>query len=251
MQFRLGKISARIPIPAEPVIYSGDFCFLKTYATEEVLRVIAQADRKTFRKWSWTIVTAISNLKLVSNLLNVQSTISDHATQIVWNERLDCGHAMKDKVHVVRISVDGTDFLIQEPIPFDSMWFSHKLKHAALRYEVGISVSSGCIVWIFGPFSTGKWNDQPIFNKRMALELNENEKVLADHGYGGSKIIHDGLFDDPQNDQAKKYRAYHESVNGRLKAFSCLQHRWRYMLDRHHLCVFAVANLVQAELGAR
>ena len=38
------------------------------------------------------------------------------------------------------MSVDGTDFLINEPKPFDNCWFSHKFRGPGLRYEVEVSI---------------------------------------------------------------------------------------------------------------
>ena len=36
------------------------------------------------------------------------------------------------------IRLDGTDFSIQEPSPFDPMWYSHKFKGLGVQYKVGI-----------------------------------------------------------------------------------------------------------------
>ena len=36
--------------------------FLKVYANEDVLSVIAGVSRKTYRKWVWVVVTLLSNL---------------------------------------------------------------------------------------------------------------------------------------------------------------------------------------------
>lgn len=48
---------------------------------------------------------------------------------------------MKDNGSICKVTVDGTDFLINEPTPFNKKWCSHKFKHAALRYEIGIFLS--------------------------------------------------------------------------------------------------------------
>ena len=65
------------------------------------------------------------------------------------------------------VSVDGTDFEIQEPWPYhrlhSRMWFSHKFKGPGLRYEVGLSILGGEIVWIGGPYACGLWPDLKIF----------------------------------------------------------------------------------------
>jgi hypothetical protein len=38
------------------------------------------------------------------------------------------------------VTVDGTDFRINEPTDFSTKWFSHKFKDPGLRYEVAISI---------------------------------------------------------------------------------------------------------------
>ena len=53
------------------------------------------------------------------------------------------------------MSVDGTDFFIQEPRKFSSDWFSHKNISACVRYEVALDIPTGRIVWINGPFPPG------------------------------------------------------------------------------------------------
>ena len=50
------------------------------------------------------------------------------------------------------ISLDGTDFHIQEPSPFNPMWYSHKFEGLGVWYEVGICLQMGWIVWWYGTF---------------------------------------------------------------------------------------------------
>ena len=70
------------------------------------------------------------------------------------------------------MTVDGTDFKINEPTPFDGMWYSHKFNHAALRYEVGVSIFSGLIVWVKGPYPAGRYPDVAIARVQGGLEEN-------------------------------------------------------------------------------
>jgi hypothetical protein len=50
------------------------------------------------------------------------------------------------------MTVDGTDFWVYEPTPFDTQWYSHKINGPALRYEVAVCIKkTGWIVWI-NPF---------------------------------------------------------------------------------------------------
>ena len=53
------------------------------------------------------------------------------------------------------MTVDGTDVMIWEPTPFSKMWYSHKFHGAELRYEIGMCIQTGDIVWVNGPFKCG------------------------------------------------------------------------------------------------
>ena len=86
------------------------------------------------------------------------------------------------------MSVDGTDFEIEEPGPFikkiSKLWYSHKFKGPGLKYEVGISILNGDIVWIHGPFNCGM-NDLQVFRDGMVHYFQTSERVEADDGYQG------------------------------------------------------------------
>ena len=158
------------------------------------------------------------------------------------------GLQLQDGINKIYASVDGTDFRICEPVPFNPSFWSHKFRSAGLRYEIAISLTQGSIVWIYGPFPAGAHNDQRIFNSKMRQHLLENEKVLGDAGYGGPKIVHGSIDGDTNNKQAASLRAYHETINGRIKSFGCIAQRWRHPIQKHHICLFAVANVVQMAL---
>lgn len=126
--------------------------------------------------------------------------------------------------------------------------FLHKFHGLGLRCEIGIAFGSGHIVWVHGPFPAGSHTDQVIFNSKLRNKLLKKENVLADNGYSGKKVIHDSILGDPENDLACRSRVYHECINGRFKMFNCLQNRFRHSIEKHNLCVFAIANIVQLEL---
>ena len=83
------------------------------------------------------------------------------------------------------MTVDGTDFQIQEPSPFESRWYSHKFKGPGLRYEVAVSILGGDIVHTNGPFPCGTWLDISIFRSMLMDKLLPGEFVEADKGYRG------------------------------------------------------------------
>ena len=89
------------------------------------------------------------------------------------------------------MSVDGTDFLIKNPHDGRyKYWYSYKLKKPGLRYEVGVSIGCGDIVWIHGPYPCGHYNDIKIFRSALKNWLEEGERVIADDGYVGEAPGH-------------------------------------------------------------
>jgi hypothetical protein len=78
------------------------------------------------------------------------------------------------------LTVDGTDFRIQEPSPFWRGWYSHKFRGPGLRYEVALNIQNGWICWVKGPFAPGPWPDIKIFRGWLKgiLEFGEMVKQI-------------------------------------------------------------------------
>ena len=157
---------------------------------------------------------------------------------------------MKDDIgSACLVTVDGTDFRIQEPRPFSKKWFSHKIKKPALRYEVCVSIQRGDIVWINGPFPCGQWNDVTIFRSALKSVLKAGERLEADKGYAGDPAYVD-TPEQPIEDGIRKksiVRARHETANGRLKQWGCLSNVFRHDILKHQSVLYAVAVITQLE----
>ena len=82
--------------------------------------------------------------------------------------------------------MDGTDFCIKEPTPRDNSWYTFKFKCAGVRYEIGVCIQTGNIVWIHGPFKPSV-HDLTIFRLALKNELDDGERVEADRGYIGDE----------------------------------------------------------------
>jgi DDE superfamily endonuclease len=149
------------------------------------------------------------------------------------------------------MTVDGTDFRIQEPVPFCSKWYSHKFNGPGLRYEVGVCIQTGWIVWLHGPFPCGKYSDRSIFRRALEKLLDPYEKILADGGYqdaeGGTTETPNGLntYDQYMKQVA---RARHETINKRFKDFAILNNKYRGNRFFHIYIFTAIANLVQVDI---
>ena len=128
-----------------------------------------------------------------------------------------------------------------EPSEFDPKWYSHKFNGPGLRYEIGLCIRTGDIVWAHGGLPCGQWPDLRLARDAFIGHLQPGEKALADRGYRDCNH-----FENPNEDrQKKKILARHETVNGRIKQFRCMKNIFRHALYLHPVFFHAVINLTQ------
>jgi hypothetical protein len=148
----------------------------------------------------------------------------------------------------VYTSLDGTDCAIQEPSPFDRKWFSHKLRTAGLRYEIGLCIKTGEMVWVFGGLPCGEYPDLRLARLLFTSQLQPGEKVVADKGYRDNRYFINPLDDPDSSILQKSIMARHETINRRIKQFHVLTDTFRHDIDKHQICFYAVCNLTQLML---
>jgi hypothetical protein len=166
---------------------------------------------------------------------------ASNALKIRWENRF-----RGDRNKACKVTVDGTDFRINEPSPFNRKWFSHKFNGPGVRYEIAVCIQTGDIVWIYGPFACGRWPDMKIFKSKLINKLLPGEKVEADMGYNGDKVRKpNDYFSHNEKKAKKRARARHETVNRRLKQWGCLNQKWRHGRQKHELAFAAVAACTQ------
>ncbi len=56
---------------------------------------------------------------------------------------------------------------------------------SALRYELGIDILAGNLVWVEGPYPVGAWPDIKIFMNTLADTLPPGERIEANNVYMG------------------------------------------------------------------
>jgi len=167
------------------------------------------------------------------------------ASQLQWENRFLGANGSR-----CLIAVDGTDFIVQEPHPFEPGWCSHKFHHAGVRHEVGISIQSGDIVWLNGPFPCGAFADQVIaLQEGLEDAMEPGERHLADgvHQWLPHSETPNGLNNCDQHVK-KVARARHETVNGRFKNCGALRQLHRHDRCKHGLVMSAIVNITQIEL---
>ena len=211
--------------------------FLKVYSTEEIhCSIVGWPSAKSFSKWSWYFVGRISDLK--DEVISLDNRFEGLGDVI----RTNCF-----------ISIDGTDCPVFEPWPFSTKLYSHKLNGPGLKYEVGVCLATGRIVWINGPF-VGSKHDGTIFRNGLSPLLHDDEAVEVDRGYGGDNKMKTPSMGINSKERKMKSnaRAQQEAVNGRLKQFNILTTHFRHMkpnregmMKKHGMCFNAVAVITQ------
>ena len=134
------------------------------------------------------------------------------------------------------------------------MWFSHKFKGPGLRYEVALSIRTGLIVWLNGPFPCGSFPDIKIFKNGLQGMLGQFERVEADAGYVGCDPLYvkktpKSIFGrEDRKELQNRVRARQETVNKRFKQFGILNQRFRHDLTLHEIVFHSIAVLTQLSL---
>ena len=149
------------------------------------------------------------------------------------------------------MTIDGTDYQIQEPWPFvkeiNKKWFSHKFHAAAVRYEIGITLKTGDICWFNGPFPAGV-PDVTIFWTKLKHRLESREKVIADGGYKGDikvSLPWDKSVGHDNRVVMCQARGRHETINGKMKRWGILTQTFCHDRHKHHIPFKACLTLTQ------
>ena len=210
------------------------FFFLWTYPKNRHLLAsrFCVSDKETYGKKFWKWVSRIAALS---------------AKVIVWpDEFSDLGGAK------FIISVDCRDHKISEKkhprYNVDQSFASKKHgKHAALKYELALSVWSDKIVWINGPFKATN-HDITIFRKyglkEKMIDTAHGKFAIADLGYWSNieEYPDETMLAYPNSKDPlslKKFkslcRCREEDVNGRMSKFMCLSREFTHTIDHQHV----------------
>ena len=138
------------------------------------------------------------------------------------------------------MTIDGTNFCIQQKgVAMKGNAFgSHKYAgKSALRYELGIDILKGNLIWVEGPYPAGAWPDIKIFLNSLAGHLLPGERVEANSGYVG----HPDKIKCPNNDcnpvenlgMQSAARSRHETFNGCLKNWGILKRTYRHNITQY------------------
>ena len=220
----LTKISNR----TKPEHLLWTFVFLKVNSSESVhCKIVGCKSRTIFRKWVGRYVEAMSVLS--QTVIHLGNRFKG------WNGDTRC-----------LMVIDATDVGINEPSPYNPIWWSHKLNGPGIRYEVAMCIQTGHIVWINGPFPCNI-SDRDIFDKGLSKRLLPGEGVEADNGYKGRVQIYVPGCAQTRIARIQKShtRGRLETVNRRFKQFKCMQRWGNNDIFKHADVARAVATIVE------
>ena len=144
--------------------------------------------------------------------------------------------------------------MIPEQTPWSQKWWLHKFNGPGVRYEIALSIRTGLIVWINGPFPCGSYPDAIIFERNLLGMLGRFERVEADKGYSKFDPTHAKnpcfAIGEDLKELQNRVRARQETINKRCKQWGVLRQRWRNHLDQHHVVFTAVAIITQLSILA-
>ena len=140
--------------------------------------------------------------------------------------------------------MDGTDCPIQEQSPFSRDWYSFKLNGPGLRYEIGLCIQTGKMVWVYGGVACGINPDLVLARSRYTQAVRLGELTVADKGYRDDNYFITPLSDPTSRRKQKLIMARHETINSRMKSFKILSTTYRHDLSLHPKCFMAIANIV-------
>ena len=123
--------------------------------------------------------------------------------------------------------MDCTNFPVHGFSCFDRELLSHKFHSAALRYEIYLSIFTGNIVRVNGPFKPGVYSDVSIYRNDLKKLIIYSELVLTDDGYPDNTRVCSRNCMVENKKIHSRIIARHEIVNERLKNFKILSTRFR------------------------
>jgi len=156
------------------------------------------------------------------------------------------------------MSIDGTDFRIPQmgaPVRGNS-FASHKyVGKSALRYEIGVSILGGDLVWIQGPYPAGSFNDVKIFNKVLHHWLDPGKRVEAGNGYVScaDKVkCPDNPCNHPANERMQScVHSRHERINECFKSWGILSQVYCNDITHHGEVFRVIAIIMQLTIENR
>lgn len=130
-----------------------------------------------------------------------------------------------------------------EPSPKDEKWYSTKIRSPGLRYEIGLNIRTGYIVWKYGGFPCREYSDLNIARESYVFAVSHDERTWGDREYRDVQY-----FITPNTENSilhKQIMARHEAMVRKVKNFQIMKLAYRHKLEYHEMIFNSIVNLVQ------
>eukprot|EP01118_Nematostelium_gracile_P017052 TRINITY_DN7174_c0_g1_i2.p1 TRINITY_DN7174_c0_g1~~TRINITY_DN7174_c0_g1_i2.p1 ORF type:complete len:163 (-),score=20.18 TRINITY_DN7174_c0_g1_i2:166-654(-) len=135
------------------------------------------------------MTTGVSRSTFFDTLWEAVYILDECLDEIDFNRRFD--QKFPSGIFAGCLSIiDGTKCKLNRPNEeIQELFYSGKKKMHTMKYEVGVSIDLGHIIWISGPYP-GKVHDSTMYKDGgIGDHLIPNELVLGDKGYRGNQRI--------------------------------------------------------------
>lgn len=117
-----------------------------------------------------------------------------------------------------------------------------------MKYEIGLNIRTGQIVWAHGGVPCGRYSDLTLARSAFTEVLDDNEFAAADDGYPDENFQYPAAYPE-KSGLLKAISQRHETVNNIFKRWKVLSTPFRHRdLSFHISCFMAIANIVQITL---
>lgn len=125
-------------------------------------------------------------------------------------------------------------------------WYSKKLRGPGLRYEIGLNIRTGCIVWTSGGYPCGECTDLTLALESFVPSLKDGERAMADKDYRDEKYFI--LPNNTNSTDHKSIMSRHEKIHNRIRNFQILKQPFRHDRKKHPMIFTSVLNLTELSI---
>ena len=258
---------------SSPLVLATQWYDLITFGMPEALKLNKQDKERGFRMfltahhflWAYP-----RNANILASRMGISNWMVRGSRLWVWIQRVA---ALKEKMikwpsvlddpnsEIEICTIDGTDYRGWEKkhptLPIDKAQCSKKIAHGAMKYQMVVAVQHQKCIHIHGS-CRGGLNDKTMLEESGVLDLIKVGKfAIVDRGYinhaNKDKLAWPNAHHVPAtNNFQSRARLRHETFNGRLKFFPCLNQTFRHgqgkLFEKHKTVVEAVAVTVQYQM---
>lgn len=135
-----------------------------------------------------------------------------------------------NKTHIF-VTLKSMDCPIQRPMDSGRQrYFSSRINGPAMRYEIGLSLRTGQIVWVNGGYPCGEVDDLTLAKKAYVQAVQEGEKTMAGNAYTDSPYFIVPKSHPRLAEQFQMAEELHNTVQNAFRQWAVLRTSFRHFV---------------------